>query len=522
MRPIASLAVLMMLATPLRAGASDEWASILVRVYNYADVATGQLATAKLTAKGIFARTAIAITWIDCRVGDSAGRACTEPVIEGREFVLRLVQGPDAQPEGSDRVPLGVSMVDRHVQGGMLMTIAIGPLRRVAQEAAADSGVILGRAIAHELGHLLLGSTTHARTGLMRASWSQAEIRRARPTDWTFSRAEIDRMRRGLHDVQSPDHQSPNPIAQSPIPQSPNVLFPLPSSLFPLPFHILPAMRKARLLSAGLVPAFLLMCAAPVWAQTNRISGTVRDETGDPIRGVIVRAGATGGAAAPVTMTAATDDRGRFVFVVSRSGEWRLAFEAPGFKPANVTLAIRLTGPASSLEVKLDRDEAPEAFGALAGVDGKSLSAQLAAAAAHLDEGRYDQAIAAYRDIKARVPTLTSVHLQIGHAYLAKKSPAEAEAAFRELLKADEANANGLFGMGVLIESQGDERAAREWYEKAAAADVLWTRPLLKLGQLARASGDRSAALRYLTRVIELDPASADGKKAAEMRGELQ
>ena len=46
--------------------------------------------------------------------------------------------------------------------------------------------------------------------------------------------------------------------------------------------------------------------------------------------------------------------------------------------------------------------------GALAGVDSKALSAQLAAAGALYDEGRHDQAIAAYREIKTRAPALST------------------------------------------------------------------------------------------------------------------
>ena len=144
----------------------------------------------------------------------------------------------------------------------------------------------------------------------------------------------------------------------------------------------------------------------------------MRDETGATIRGAIVRAetGGTGTSAAPVTLTTATDDRGRFVFVVIRSGEWRLTFEAPGFDPMTIPLGVRLGGAAPNLDVKLERRESPEAFGALAGVDSKSLSAQLAAAAVLYDEGRHDQAIAAYREIKARAPALSLVNLQIGNS----------------------------------------------------------------------------------------------------------
>ena len=100
---------------------------------------------------------------------------------------------------------------------------------------------------------------------------------------------------------------------------------------------------------------------------------------------------------------------------------------------------------------------------------------------------------------------------------MAKKSYAEAEAAFQEVLKADEADPNGFFAMGALREAQGNAADARMWFEKAAAADPLWTRPLMRLAALATSAGDRASATRHLSRVVDLDPASSDGKKAADL-----
>jgi tetratricopeptide (TPR) repeat protein len=269
----------------------------------------------------------------------------------------------------------------------------------------------------------------------------------------------------------------------------------------------------------ALAAAMALSLSAPALAQTNRIGGVVRDETGATIRGAIVRAetGGTTTSAAPVTLTTATDDRGRFVFVVIRSGEWRLTFEAPGFDSQTIPLAVRIGAAAPNLDVKLDRRESPEAFGALAGVDSKSLSSQLAAAAVLYDEGRHDQAIAAYREIKARAPALSLVNVQIGNALAAKKSYAEAEAAYQEALKTDASDANALLAMGALREAQGNAADAQSWYQKAASADGLWTRPLMKLAQLATAAGDRAGASQHLTRVVAIDPTSADGQSATAL-----
>jgi Carboxypeptidase regulatory-like domain len=262
-----------------------------------------------------------------------------------------------------------------------------------------------------------------------------------------------------------------------------------------------------------------LTFAATASAQTNRIGGVVRDETGATVRGAIVRAatGGTGTGGAPVSLTTATDDRGRFVFVISRSGEWRLTFEAPGFESMTLPVGMRLTGPAPNLDIKLERQESPEAFGALAGVDSKALSSQLAAAAAQYDEERYDQALTAYREIKEKVPALTLVNLQIGNILLARKSYGEAESAFQEILKTDAEDANGLFAMGALREAQGNMPEAQTWYQKAASSDGVWTRPLMKLAAIATAAGDRATASRHLTRVIDLDPASDDAQRAAQL-----
>ena len=68
----------------------------------------------------------------------------------------------------------------------------------MASHASTDFSAVLGRAIAHEVGHVLIGSSSHARSGLMRALWSQKELRENNPADWLFSPREISAMRHGL------------------------------------------------------------------------------------------------------------------------------------------------------------------------------------------------------------------------------------------------------------------------------------------------------------------------------------
>src|SRR5439155_23282002 len=68
----------------------------------------------------------------------------------------------------------------------------------VARRAGVDSRELLGRAMAHEIGHLLLGTNEHAATGLMRAAWSRAELRRDHTPDWQFLPGEVEQMRAAI------------------------------------------------------------------------------------------------------------------------------------------------------------------------------------------------------------------------------------------------------------------------------------------------------------------------------------
>ena len=69
----------------------------------------------------------------------------------------------------------------------------------------------------------------------------------------------------------------------------------------------------------------------------------------------------------------------------------------------------------------------------------------------------------------------------------------------------------------LLREAQGNAAEAQSWYQKASAADAVWTRPLMKLAALASAAGDRATASQHLHASIEIDAASPDGQSATAL-----
>jgi hypothetical protein len=112
----------------------------------------------------------------------------------GAELAVRLVTAPEP-PAFARVLPLGYSLVDGGTQAGSLATIYLNRVRWLASASTADLATLLGRAIAHEIGHLLLGTPEHGVTGVMRAIWSRETLRNSRPREWLFSGHEARKMR---------------------------------------------------------------------------------------------------------------------------------------------------------------------------------------------------------------------------------------------------------------------------------------------------------------------------------------
>ena len=80
---------------------------------------------------------------------------------------------------------------------GVLATIFVDSVELIASLSEIDATLLLGRAIAHELGHLLLGTNAHSVRGLMRAV-DTADVRRHALADWALTTEDAAAIRRRL------------------------------------------------------------------------------------------------------------------------------------------------------------------------------------------------------------------------------------------------------------------------------------------------------------------------------------
>ena len=164
---------------------------VTVRVYETAQLEPPVKAAALEVARATLGSASVDVSWRPCGAG--AGIApCVRP--PAGELVLRIVLS--TLQEKNRQLPLGDALVDTSTGAAILATVYADRVVRVARAAGMPVQALLGYAIAHELGHLLLASNAHNTKGLMRPIWRDHELRSARSADWTFTGQEVAAIRR--------------------------------------------------------------------------------------------------------------------------------------------------------------------------------------------------------------------------------------------------------------------------------------------------------------------------------------
>ena len=168
--------------------------SLTVRIYDNAGVLAAGRARAITRANDILGRADVSVDWRDCPASGVLARgACVAPPRAG-ELAVRLVRSPKDDP--SPRA-LGNALIDKTTGTGTLATVFVDRVGAMAQQGQHDQWAMIGSVMAHEIGHLLLGTNSHSDTGLMREIWTLKDLTRNRPEDWLFSPAQREELRSG-------------------------------------------------------------------------------------------------------------------------------------------------------------------------------------------------------------------------------------------------------------------------------------------------------------------------------------
>jgi hypothetical protein len=205
----------------------DERPQVIVSVYDDAGVPATVLAQAEQEAAKIFDRAGLHVIWKECSLNHGgpdalarAGERSSPGLGQESSSDLGHERSPASNPAGFGLENLACASVEWPTH----LAVRVVPRSRLATNevfgvaflSARGEGCYsdifydrvmelhvdwtvsladtLGNVMAHELGHLLLGSNSHSGMGIMRAHWQNEELRRLSRGGLWFTNEQADRM----------------------------------------------------------------------------------------------------------------------------------------------------------------------------------------------------------------------------------------------------------------------------------------------------------------------------------------
>jgi cytochrome c-type biogenesis protein CcmH/NrfG len=281
-------------------------------------------------------------------------------------------------------------------------------------------------------------------------------------------------------------------------------------------------MKNARIRRASIalrlaVGAFVLAAlAAAGHAQTGRLKGKVVDANNKPIEG------------ATVVMESKEMNR-KFTTKTDRRGEYT-HFLAPGMYVVTVTkdnLSDRQETKVSIDERELNFTLRPGGGGGnVSDADRKKMEAEMAAVKTAFEAGvaaeragNYDEAIAKFNEVAAKIPKCTECFANIGSIHMRKKEYELAEAAYKKAIEANPNSGEAYMGLANAYNAQRKFDLATEAGATAnkllggatgGAAGGGSAGAVFNQGVIAWNAGKIPDAQKLFEQAVSLDPKLAD------------
>jgi hypothetical protein len=144
----------------------------------------------------VLSKAGISTTWIGCPFSTEPAEANSPCVgrLGGTRFLVRLTRDHVTHHGSIWDTTMGFAHITPN--GGSYATVLMDPVEELTREQQLVSQAqILGHAVAHEIGHLVMGLNSHSPRGLMRAGWKANDLRDMAERHLLFSKREGERMR---------------------------------------------------------------------------------------------------------------------------------------------------------------------------------------------------------------------------------------------------------------------------------------------------------------------------------------
>jgi hypothetical protein len=202
-RPLSLLAygaILLVITTNAFASpkeADPRW--LILSVFNDASVPAEILAHGEARAAHILAQTGIQVEWLNCAAGGShvpdqfeQPSPCSRIGYPSHLSVRIVLAGRSVRED-----IFGEAYTDSQGKGTYIK-LYYAHLAEPNAHLPLGEGELLGYVIAHEVGHLLLGTDSHSHEGIMQGRWEDPQLREAGKGNLQFTPSQARLMRQHL------------------------------------------------------------------------------------------------------------------------------------------------------------------------------------------------------------------------------------------------------------------------------------------------------------------------------------
>jgi Tfp pilus assembly protein PilF len=239
--------------------------------------------------------------------------------------------------------------------------------------------------------------------------------------------------------------------------------------------------------------------SAQDWRGVGRLGGTVTDDKGQPIEGVVVkgqRAESTSG-----TQTK-TNKKGEWALNGINGGAWNLDFEKPGYETSKITATVEEHSPNPPVITKLKKAAADPNV---------ALQADLKKAADLMAQQKYADARAIYENILAQHPEATQIEPYIARTYYGEHQIDPAIEHLRKAAAADPNNVEVKLLLANLLAEKGNAQESQELLSSIDESKITDPAVLLNIGIGLLNQKKPADALTWFDKSVAKFPDSADG-----------
>lgn len=191
--------------------------TLTIRLYDLAHTSAGTVERATATAGRLLAEAGVNAIWEQGAPDSQEGRLAdwTPALVPDQRgyLVVRLLQGP---PDDRPEADLGYALPS--VWQGAHVTIYFDRVEKLffRTKGMPRIGSLVGGVMAHEIGHILLGSAEHSPQGVMKAHWGLEEFRLLSCKKLHFTPEDATALRAGAADRSAIGRTTGVPLATCP------------------------------------------------------------------------------------------------------------------------------------------------------------------------------------------------------------------------------------------------------------------------------------------------------------------